>query len=458
MTERLLITPPQEPLSGSVSLPGDKSVTHRALMLAAIAQGDTELRGAGEGADNQATLAAVEQLGVEVLRPVPGIIVVRGVGLYGLKRPQRPIDCANSGTTARLLAGLLAGAGVEATLTGDESLSRRPMARIADPLNDLGLSLQVSSRGTLPLTVRSAADMARQLEPARAVLRVASAQVKSAILFASLYRRAVTEVVEPEVTRDHSERLLRAFGVRVASSHHYLRPQAAAADAVAPFVRLEAPELLRPRLLEIPGDLSSAAFLLAAAVVTGGKVTVTGCGVNPTRIAFLTHLQQLGARVTLRRNRVTTSGEPVADVTVAAGPLKPRSVGGAAIPLLIDELPLVALLAALCEGETRIDDAAELRVKESDRLATTLGLLKAMQVDCEATEQGLIIRGRGGRGWPAFSFDAAGDHRLAMAAAVAALGATGPCTIDGAESIKVSYPGFFDALIALGAHVERSQS
>ena len=449
MEDLLRIAPVAAPLAGRVTVPGDKSVTHRALLLAAVAAGDTELRGVGQGADNRSTLDALEALGVEVLPLGGDQLVVRGVGLYGLTRPQRPIDCGNSGTTARLLAGLLAGAGIEATLTGDESLSRRPMARIADPLNDLGFQLQPSSRGTLPLTVRSGADMARQLEPARAVLRVASAQVKSSILLASLYRRAVTEVIEPEVTRDHTERLLRAFGVRIASSSHYLHP--GSASDIAPFVRLEPPEVLRARPLDIPGDLSSAAFLFAAALVTGGKVTVEGCGVNPTRTAFLGHLRQLGAQVTLRRNRVTSAGEPVAEVTVAAAPLKACSVGGASIPLLIDELPLVALLAALCEGETRIEEAGELRHKESDRIASTLALLQAMQVDCEGTEQGLVIRGRGKSGWPAFTFDAAGDHRLAMAAAVAALGATGHCTIVGASSIAVSYPGFVEALSALGA-------
>lgn len=458
MEDLLRIAPPAAPLTGRTTVPGDKSVTHRALLIAAIAAGDTELRGAGEGADNRSTMQALEALGVEVLALEPGRLVVRGMGLYGLKRPQRPIDCGNSGTTARLLAGLLAGAGIEATLTGDESLSRRPMARIADPLNDMGFVLQPSTRGTLPLTVRSAADMPRQLEPARAVLRVASAQVKSSILLASLYRRAVTEVIEPEVTRDHTERLLRAFGVRVASSAHYLAPESAGASDIAPFVRLEPPELLRARPLEIPGDISSAAFLFAAALVTGGKLTVDGCGVNPTRTAFLSHLRALGAPVTLRRNRVTSSGEPTADVTVAAAPLKARSVRGAAIPLLIDELPLVALLAALADGETRIEDAAELRHKESDRIASTIALLRAMQVDCAETEHGLVVRGRGQAGWPAFSFDADGDHRLAMAAAVAALGATGPCTISGASSIAISYPGFVDALAALGLQPDESNA
>ncbi len=425
-------------------------MTHRALMVAALAEGRSTIVGAGDGEDNISTRAAMTALGAR-FADEDGDIIVDGVGLRGLRDASAPIDCGNSGTTARLLAGVLAGAGVTATLTGDASLSVRPMRRVADPLTDLGYTVTVTGeRGTLPLTVTGG--RRSNTEPVRAVLNVASAQVKSCILLSGLFRGADTEVVEPAVSRDHTERLLRAFGVRCASTEHYTRP--AEAHGTVPVVRLVPPASLRGRRIEVPGDLSSAAFLIAAGILRGESVAVNNVGTNPTRAAFLDLVQEMGADVTRRNRRVLEGGEPVADLEVSAGPLRGVTIEGAAVPIAIDEIPILCVLGAASSGRFVVRDAAELRVKESDRIEHTAGLLRAMGVDVEETPDGLQFEGLGAASFKAFEVDAAHDHRIAMSAAVAALCADGVCSITGAEAIDISYPSFADTLRSLGAVVD----
>lgn len=444
-------------LAGTTRVPGDKSVTHRALLLAALCEGVTEIAHPGTGEDNLSTLKAIRALGAEATHDDEHHFTVRGRGLHGLAAPEEPIDCGNSGTTARLLAGLLAGANLPATLVGDASLSRRPMRRIAEPLNDLGYDVRTSEGGTLPLQIVPV-DLPEASDDdapngVRAVLDIASAQVKSAILLSGLFRPAGTEVVEPAVSRDHTERMLRALGVRCASSGHYGRPMDHTDSERVPTVALHPPrQTLRARALEVPGDPSSAAFLLAAGLLTGGTVTVERMGTNPTRAAFVDVLARMGASVAYANRAILTSGEPVADVMVHGGALRATEIAGAEVPLVIDELPLLGVVAAAAAGRTEVRDARELRVKESDRIALTVALLRALGAEVEEFDDGFAVTGR--PDWSPVSFDAAGDHRIGMAAAVAGLRAAGTSEITGAECIAVSYPTFAETLVSLGAAVE----
>lgn len=438
-------------LSGRTRVPGDKSVTHRAVMLAGIAVGTSEIHYPGTGADNLSTLGAMGALGVEASFDDPDHFTVVGRGPDSLVTPSEPIDCGNSGTTARLLAGLLAGAGVEATLTGDESLSGRPMRRVADPLCDLGYALETADGGTLPLSIGGA----RPIEDkgVRAVLRVASAQVKSCILLSGLYRARATEVVEPAVSRDHTERLVRAMGGRVSSTRHYLRPADHADDAEAPTVRLHPGPPLRGRVLEVPGDPSSAAFLLAAGAINGDGVEVEGVGINPTRVRYLDVLQRMGASVALRARRVLSTGEPSATLSVSEAKLSGATIRGFEVPLLIDEIPVLAVVGAAASGRFVVRDASELRVKESDRIETTASLLRAIGVDVVVHDDGFEFEGLGSPSWDGFEFDCGDDHRIAMAAIVAALAASGPSSLEGTDCVAVSFPEFVDTIGILGGSV-----
>lgn len=448
------VRPVTVPLKGTTRVPGDKSVTHRAVMFASIAEGTSTIRGGGRGEDNYSTMAVMRQLGASVTEQPDGTVVVEGVGLRGLHEPSEPLDCGNSGTTARLLVGLLAGAGIEATLTGDASLSVRPMARVADPLRDLGYKVETSGeRHTLPMRTSRQPRMADD-EPVRANLKVASAQVKSCILLSGLYRSTMTQVVEPAASRDHTERLLRAMGLRVESSPHYMDPVAGAKLETVPTTILHPGARLRAGTFDVPGDISSAAFLIVAGLLFGERVVIENVGINPTRVGMLSVLERMGASLQLENRRVLTTGEPVADIVVQKGTLKGTVIEGAEIPLLIDEIPVLCVLGAACEGELEVRDAAELRVKESDRVATTAAILRAMQVDIEEREDGMVVRGIGRTGWSAFRVDAALDHRIGMAAAIAALGADGECEIEGAEAIAVSYPDFSETLRGFGADLD----
>ena len=439
-------------LAGTTRVPGDKSITHRAVMLAGIAVGTSEIHFPGTGADNLSTLSAMASLGVEATFDDPDHFTVIGRGPGSLSAPEEPIDCGNSGTTARLLSGLLAGAGVEATLTGDESLSGRPMKRVAEPLRDIGYTLTTTDAGTLPMTIGGTRPNEDE-KGVRAVLRVASAQVKSCVLLSGLYRATPTEVAEPAVSRDHTERLVRAMGGRVSSSKHYLNPAAHAEDSEAPVVRLFPGARLRGRVLEVPGDPSSAAFLLASGAINGDSVAVESVCINPTRVRYLDVMRRMGAEFSVTNRRALTTGEPAATLSVSQTELAGTSISGFEVPLVIDEVPVLAVIGAAATGRFSVRDAKELRVKESDRIATTRALLEALGVVVTEHEDGFEFEGLGSASWSGFEFDCGDDHRIAMAAIVAAMAASGPSQLEGTECVSVSFPEFVETISLLGGSV-----
>jgi 3-phosphoshikimate 1-carboxyvinyltransferase len=417
---------PVAALDGHVAVPGDKSISHRAVLVGAVCDGGTRITGFGRSADTEATIAAVRALGADVVEEEVDTLAVDGVGLRGLREPTAPIDCGNAGTLMRLLPGLLAGQdGRRFELVGDESLSRRPMERIAEPLRRMGAEVE-TTEGHAPLAVTGSALRAIDYR-----LPVASAQVKSAILLAGLLAVGSTTVVEPIATRDHTERLLELAGARVVR-----RPAS---------VTVEQADALRLPQLEIPGDFSSAApFLVAAAIVPGSSVTVHGVGLNPRRIGLLDVLERMGARVAVY-NRRAVGGEPAGDVEIRASDLVGATVVPDEVPALIDELPLLAVAACHARGDTVVRGAAELRAKESDRIETVVEALRRLGGHVRATRDGFRIRGvparlRGG------VVDSHGDHRLAMLGAVAGVASREGVELRGAEAVDTSFPGFFDLL------------
>lgn len=421
---------PATALRGDLAVPGDKSISHRALLLAAVADGESEILGFGASEDTLSTAAAVRALGAEVV--VEGDrITVGGVGLRGLREPAGSLDCGNAGTLMRLLPGLLVGQAGRFELAGDESLSRRPMERIAEPLRALGARVETTD-GHAPLVVEGDSP----LRPIRWELPVASAQVKSCILLAGLYADGgPTTAVEPYPSRDHTERLLEAAGARVRR-----RPREA---SVWPAERL------RPLRLEVPGDFSSAApFLLAATLLPGSELRLHGVGINPTRTGFLAVLERMGARVA-HFNRRVVGGEPVADLEVQSAELVATEVRAEEVPALLDELPLFALAAAVARGESVVMGAQELRVKESDRLETVKDALRPLGVRIETRHDGLRVRGVPSRPKGGGVVDAAGDHRIAMLGAIAGLVSREGVQLRGAESAAVSFPDFFAMLDSL---------
>jgi 3-phosphoshikimate 1-carboxyvinyltransferase len=424
----ILTVEPVKRFVGDVRLPGDKSISHRAALLAAVARGTTEIEGYLEAEDCLATIAAVRALGVAVERTGEGAFRIRGVGRRGLTEPADVIDCGNSGTMARLLMGLLAGQPFWTVMTGDASLRGRPMGRVATPLRSMGATIVGRADGTrLPLAVRGA----ERVTPLTYELPVASAQVKSAVLLAGLCADGPVAVVEPTPSRDHSERMLQSFGARV--------------DVTGRTVTLVPGELSATRV-RVPGDISSAAFILAAGlIVPGASVVVTNVGVNPTRTGLLDVLDAMGAKV--EWSDVTSDPEPTARLAVRATTLAGASVDGAIVPRMIDEFPVLAVLAALADGVTDVRGAAELRVKESDRIAAIGRELGKMGVTVEDRPDGFRIEGpqrlRGAR------VASGGDHRMAMALAVAGLVAEGTTVIDDIACIATSFPGFVATLNAL---------
>ena len=420
---------PATAVRGDIAVPGDKSISHRALLLAAIADGKSEISGFGASKDTLSTAAAVRALGAEVA--VDGErVLVGGVGLRGLREPAGPLDCGNAGTLMRLLPGILAGQEGRFELTGDESLSGRPMERIAEPLRALGARVDTSD-GHAPLVVEGG-----RLQSLRWELPVASAQVKSCVLLAGLYAEGgPTTAVEPHPSRDHTERMLEAAGVRVRR-----KPRE---TSVWPAERL------RPLRVEVPGDFSSAApFLLAATLLPGSELRLHGVGINPTRTGFLTVLERMGARVA-HFNRRVVAGELVADLEVQAAELVATEVRPEEVPALVDELPLFALAAGMARGESVVTGAQELRVKESDRLETVKDALRPLGVRLETRHDGLRVRGVPSRPKGGGVVEAAGDHRIAMLGAVAGLVSREGVELRGAESAAVSFPDFFAMLDSL---------
>ncbi len=420
---------PAAALVGGIAVPGDKSISHRAVLLGAVADGESEISGFGASADTLASLDAVRALGAQ-LDADGDRVRIRGVGLRGLREPGAPIDCRNAGTLMRLLPGLLAGQEGSFELVGDESLSRRPLDRVADPLREMGAGVETTD-GHAPLRVDGAA-----LQRIRWELPVASAQVKSCVLLAGLLASGgATAVVEPAPTRDHTERLLGALGARIRRTPREVR--------VWPAERLE------PLRLEIPGDFSSAApFVAAATLLPGSSVRIHGVGVNPTRTGFITVLERMGARIALF-NRRQAGGEPVADLEVEPAELVATRIGPAEVPLLIDELPLFALVAGLARGESVVTGAQELRVKESDRLESVKEALRPLGIHIRTTDGGLRVQGVPTRPRGGTTVDTRGDHRIAMLGAIAGLVSREGVEIEGAETVAVSFPDFFGMLETL---------
>jgi 3-phosphoshikimate 1-carboxyvinyltransferase len=428
-------------LSGTTAVPGDKSISHRALMLAAMAVGESRIGGLLEGADVLATAQALRALGVATAREPDGLWRVRGVGVGGFCEPDGPLDLGNSGTGARLLLGLLAGHPFTAFMTGDASLRARPMARVSEPLAQMGAAFVTRSGGRLPLAVTGS----NELMPIRYEQRVASAQVKSAILLAGLHAPGRTTVVEPQASRDHTERLLRHLGATVTAE-----PLEGGGRAVS---IVGQPELGAAEL-QVPGCASSAAFpLVAAALVEGSAVRLDGVGVNPLRTGLLETLAAMGAK--LRQGEVQeVGGEPATSLELEAGPLEGVDVPAALAPRMIDEYPILAVAAACARGITRLSGLAELRVKESDRLAAIEGGLAACGVRVEAGADSLTIHGCDGPPPGGATIDARHDHRIAMSFLVLGGATRAPVTVEGAETIATSFPDFAGFMNRLGARIE----
>ena len=416
---------PAASLHGHVSVPGDKSISHRAVLLGAVAEGETRIRGFGRSADTESTIAAVRALGVEVSEDDVDTLRVHGVGLRGLRPPAVPIDCGNSGTTMRLLAGLLAGQSGRFELTGDDSLRGRPMARVAEPLERMGA--RVGTReGRPPLAIEGGG-----LAGVSYTLPVASAQVKSCLLLAGLLAQGETAVTEPHPTRDHTELMLEAAAVSLRRGPRHV--------VVQPVERLALPTV------EVPGDFSSAApLVVAATLLAGSELYVHGVGLNPRRTGLLEVLGRMGARITIY-NRRRLGLEQVGDLEVRSAELVATAVFEPEVPLLVDELPLFALAAAHARGESVVRGAEELRLKETDRIERVTTSLRALGARVTESEDGFRVRGvparlRGG------GMDSGGDHRIAMLGAVAGVTSREGVEVQRAESIAVSFPGFLELL------------
>ena len=430
---------PSPPLSGQITIPGDKSISHRALMLAALAVGQSEIFGLLEGEDVLATAAAMRAMGATIERDAGGVWRVSGVGVGGLLQPETALEMGNSGTSTRLLMGLVASHDIVATFTGDASLSKRPMARVTTPLALMGAAFTSSPGERLPLMLRGACPAL----PIRYRLPVASAQVKSAILLAALNTPGTTIVEEPVPTRDHSERMLAGFGAQISVSID--------ADGTR-IIALTGEADLQPQNLVIPGDPSSAAFpMVAALLVPGSEVTITNVGLNPTRDGLVRVLEAMGGQIE-RRNARIVGGEPVADLHVRHSALRGITTDLEIVPSMVDEFPILFVAAALASGRSVLRGLDELRVKESDRISVMAQGLRAIGARVEEVEDGLIIDGSGGTPLAGGATIAAHlDHRIAMSFAVAGLVSANGVTIDDMSPVATSFPGFVALLETLGA-------
>ncbi|MFK3647612.1 3-phosphoshikimate 1-carboxyvinyltransferase [Lysobacter enzymogenes] len=423
---------PGAPLRGSIRVPGDKSVSHRAVMLGALAEGVTRVTGFLEGEDTRATAKVFEQLGVRIETPSASERIVHGVGLHGLRGSDAALDCGNAGTGMRLLAGALAGQAFDSVLIGDASLSKRPMRRVTEPLAAMGARIDSEDGGLPPLRIHGG----RELRGIDYTLPVASAQVKSALLLAGLYARGETVVREPHPTRDYTERMLAAFGWPIEFSPGY--------------ARLSGGHALRATEVAVPADFSSAAFfLVAASVVPGSDLRLEAVGMNPRRTGLLSALRLMGADI-VEENPRSEGGEPVADLRVRHARLRGIEVPQALVPDMIDEFPALFVAAAVAEGRTVVSGAAELRVKESDRIATMAVGLRALGAAIEETPDGAIVDG-GALGGGAV--ESHGDHRIAMSFAVAAQLAAGAVRIGDVANVATSFPGFEDLAAKAGMRV-----
>ena len=420
----------QHPLRGSLKVPGDKSISHRSVMFGAMAQGKTTVNGFLQGDDCLSTISCFRKLGVDI--QVNGSeVTINSEGMDNWKEPTEILDTGNSGTTTRLMLGILAGTNVHAVLVGDESIAKRPMKRVIDPLRQMGAQISGRSGGQFtPLAVQGA-----QLSSIDYTMPVASAQVKSAILLAGLRAKGITTVRESEVSRDHTERMLSRFGAEISAENGV--------------IQLQGGQVLTGTHVEVPGDISSAAFfLVAGAIAKESKIRLEQVGLNPTRTGIIDVLQLMGAQLEIEMNE-SNDEEPNGTITVASSELHGIEIGGELIPRLIDEIPIIALLATQAHGTTVIKNAEELKVKETDRITAVVDELKKIGADIEATEDGMIIRGpvtlTGGQ------IQSYGDHRIGMMGAIASVISSGPIEIEQASCISVSYPNFFDHLKIVSA-------
>lgn len=448
---------PSNTVSGTITVPGDKSISHRSIMLGSLAEGTTRVSGFLEGEDALATLQAFRDMGVSIEGPNDGNVVIHGVGMNGLEASKTPLYMGNSGTSMRLLAGILAAQDFDSVLTGDASLNKRPMERVAKPLREMGAMIQSTGQhGTAPLSITGRSKAGKPLTAIDYQMPVASAQVKSGVLLAALWAEGTTTITQPEVSRDHTERMLAAFGYEVKTDGNEISVTGGGA--------------LKSCNIEVPADISSAAFfIVAAAISQNSELTLTQVGINPTRTGIIDILKLMQADIKLS-NKTYVGEEPVADITVRSSNLVGIKIPESLVPLAIDEFPILFIAAACAEGQTILTGAKELRVKESDRIAVMADGLKALGVECTVTEDGLIIEGQGSHGQatkvignhvdnssPIFGgahIKSEHDHRIAMSFAVASLRASKPITIEGVETVNTSFPGFADLANKVGMNIE----
>ena len=426
------IVQPGGKFQGEIRVPGDKSISHRSIMLGSLAEGITEVTGFLEGEDALATLASFRAMGVQIDGPKDGKVTVHGVGMHGLKSPAEDVYLGNSGTSIRLLSGLLAGQNFASTLTGDKSLSGRPMKRVTDPLALMGAVID-SNDGKPPLTIKSG----NKLSGITYILPMASAQVKSCILLAGMYAEGTTMVTEPAPTRDHTERMLSGMGYKV--------------DVQGDTVSIEGGGKLTATHIDVPADISSATFfMVGAAISEGSDLTLTHVGINPTRIGVINILRLMGADISLSNEKMT-GGEPVADIRIKYAPLKGIRIPEDQVPLAIDEFPALFVAAACAEGQTVLTGAEELRVKESDRIQAMADGLQILGIDAESTEDGIIINGGVIGSGEVESHD---DHRIAMSFAIAGLQAGGTIIVNDCANVATSFPNFIALAQKVGLDID----
>lgn len=434
---RQFIVNPGGQLQGVLRVPGDKSISHRAIMLGAIAEGITQVSGFLEGEDTLATLAAFKAMGVEIEGPFhDGQVTLHGVGLHGLQAPTVPLYLGNSGTSMRLLSGLMAGQAFSVEMTGDASLSRRPMRRVTEPLSQMGANIETSESGTPPLIIHGG----QRLQAIDYSMPIASAQLKSCLLLAGLYANGTTCVTEPAPTRDHTERMLAGFGYPMKQEGQR--------------VCLRGGGQLQARSIEVPADISSAAFfMVGACIAPGSEILLEHVGINPTRTGIINILQQMGADISLHNQR-DVGGEPVADIMVRYRPLHGIEIPQEQVPLAIDEFPIIFIAAACAEGRTVLSGAEELRVKESDRIQVMADGLQALGIDAQPTPGGMVIQSGKMHGG---TINSQGDHRVAMAFTIAALRATEPLIIEDCANVATSFPNFIDLAHQAGIDIKIDQ-
>lgn len=419
---------PKSCLKGTITVPGDKSISHRAVMFGALADGDTHITGFLMGEDCLSTISCFRKMGVDI-EVKENEVVVHGVGIHGLKAPLEALYTGNSGTTTRLLCGILSGQSFKTTLSGDASIQKRPMGRIITPLKQMGADIDGINGNLCPLTIKKS-----HLHGITYELPVASAQLKSAVLLAGLYADGETTVIEPSPSRDHTERMLKGLGVSVKTSKDGKK------------ITVTPPEKLKAIDFDVPGDISSAAFFLVAGlIVPNSEIIIKNVGINPTRTGIIDVLIEMGGDIT--KTNVKDGVEPVCDLVVRSSKLHGVKIGGDIIPRLIDELPVIAVAAAFAKGETVISDASELKVKESNRIAAMVSELSKAGADVSETDDGMIVRG--GRPLHGAAFDTYKDHRIAMSMAVCALACESSSELNDPEVVAISYPNFFDTLSSL---------